>query len=180
MVHQDMARYLEEATKSYTRPIVTRVFKHPDELFDAHSYQKGSSVLHMLRHHIGDTSFKGSLKEYLLSHKYGNAEADDFRKICEKVSGKDLQQFFDQWLFKKGHPVLEIEYSLSNDITNGKKINIKIKQVQEEDYPFVFSLDIWMVPSSESNPTEPQHYQTCTKTFKQKIDIFHNAISWSF
>lgn len=172
LVHQDMARYLEEASKSYKRPIVTRVFKHPDELFDAHSYQKGSCVLHMLRHHIGNASFKGSLKEYLLSHKHGIAEADDFRKICEKVSGKDLQQFFDQWLFKKGHPVLEIEYSLSNDITNGKKINIKIKQVQEEDYPFVFSLDMRIVLSGESNHREPQHYQISAKTFEQKIPIF--------
>ena len=130
----------------------------------------------MLRHHIGNASFKGSLKEYLLIHKYGNAEAGDFRKICEKVSGKDLQQFFDQWLFKKGHPVLEIEYSLSNDNINGKKINIKIKQVQEEDYPFVFSLDMRMVLSGESNHTEPQHYQISAKTFEQKIDIFHGEM----
>jgi aminopeptidase N len=171
MVHQDMARYLEEATKSYKRPIVTRVFKHPDELFDAHSYQKGSCVLHMLRHHIGDTSFKGSLKEYLLSHKHGSAETDDFRKICERVSGKDLQQFFDQWLFRKGHPVLEIEYSLNNDSANGKQINIKVKQVQEEDHPFVFSLDVRVVFFGESNHKEPQHYQISAKTFEQKIDI---------
>jgi aminopeptidase N len=171
MVHQDMARYLEEATKSYKRPIVTRVFKHPDELFDAHSYQKGSCVLHMLRHHIGNTSFKSSLKEYLLSHKYGNAEADDFRRICEKVSGKDLQQFFGQWLFKKGHPVLEIEYSLDDDGINSKKINIKVKQVQEEDYPFVFSLDMRIVFSSESSHKEPHRYQISAKTFEQKIDI---------
>ena len=97
-----MARYLEEASMSYKPPIVTRVFKHPDELFDAHSYQKGSCVLHMLRHHIGNTSFKGSFKEYLLSHKYGNAEAGDFRKIYEKVSGKTCSNFLISGYSKKG------------------------------------------------------------------------------
>ena len=124
-VHQDMTGYLDEANKLYKRPIVTRIFKHPDELFDAHSYLKGSCVLHMLRYHIGNTCFKNSLKEYLSTYKYNNAETDDFRRICEKVSGKDLQQFFNQWLFTKGHPLLEIEYSLNED-KNGKKIKIKI------------------------------------------------------
>ena len=46
--------YLNEASSLYKRAIVTKVYKHPDELFDAHSYKKGGCVLHMLRNYIGD------------------------------------------------------------------------------------------------------------------------------
>ncbi|MDQ6723885.1 MAG: hypothetical protein M3Z01_06435 [Thermoproteota archaeon] len=67
--------------------------------------------------------------ENICVYKYYNVETDDIIKICEKVSGNDLQLFFNQWLFTKGHPLLELEHSLNED-KNGKKI--KILQVQEE------------------------------------------------
>ncbi|MER5174319.1 MAG: M1 family metallopeptidase [Candidatus Nitrosocosmicus sp.] len=169
-VHQDMTGYFDEANKLYKRPIVTRIFKHPDELFDAHSYLKGSCVLHMLRYHIGNTCFKNSLKEYLSTYKNNNAETDDFRRICEKVSGKDLQQFFNQWLFTKGHPILEIEYSLSED-KNGKKIKIKIVQVQEEENPFLFSMNIRIIFTNECNNKDTENYQITGKIFEKEIDI---------
>jgi aminopeptidase N len=57
--------YLNEASSLYKRPIVTKVYKHPDELFDSHSYKKGGCVLHMLRNYIGNESFRKSLKKYL-------------------------------------------------------------------------------------------------------------------
>ena len=80
-IYQDMYNYFEESNKFYKRPIVTKTFKHPDDLFDSHSYLKGSCVLHMLRYYIGETNFKNSLKEYLLAYKYNNAETNDFMAI---------------------------------------------------------------------------------------------------
>jgi aminopeptidase N len=62
---QTADRYFGEAMSKYKRPIVTNLYKNPEELFDDHSYRKGGCVLHMLRHHIGDNNFKKSLKLYL-------------------------------------------------------------------------------------------------------------------
>ncbi len=33
---------------------------------------------------------------------------DDLRKRMEEVSGQNLSQFFQQWLYTAGHPVVDI------------------------------------------------------------------------
>jgi len=172
-VLQDINRYLDEANQLYKRPIVTKIYKHPDELFDAHSYRKGASILHVLRNTIGDTNFKNSLKEYLHTYQNSNAETDDFRKVCESITGKDLQEFFEQWVYRKGHPVLDIEYSLIEK-EKGKSLKIKIIQSQkeeEEEGEFVFPLEIRTVFSNESNDKEPEVIQISSKITEKEILI---------
>ncbi|HEY7572021.1 MAG TPA: M1 family metallopeptidase, partial [Nitrososphaeraceae archaeon] len=131
--------YLDEASTLYKRSIVTRVYKHPDELFDSHSYKKGGCILHMLRNYLGDDIFKKSLKSYVDNYKAKTAETDDLRKIFEYVSGKSLEQFFDQWVYGAGHPELDIEFS-----QDAKNIKFKITQVQDGTM-FEFELEIVLV-----------------------------------
>jgi aminopeptidase N len=128
--------YLEEAASRYTRPIVTKTYKHPDELFDRHAYEKAGTVLHMLRHHVGDAHFRRSLKTYLQRFGGGVAETDDLRRIFELETGKSLQQFFDQWIYREGHPELKVEFS-----TAAGAAKIKVEQMQQGE-PFAFPLEI--------------------------------------
>jgi len=83
--------YFDEASKRYKRPIVTNVYKHPDDLFDRHTYEKGACTLHMLRNLVGDNIFRKAIKLYLERFSNKNAETDDFRKCVEEVSGQSLQ-----------------------------------------------------------------------------------------
>ncbi|MEW6604651.1 MAG: M1 family aminopeptidase, partial [Thermoproteota archaeon] len=135
-VMQTADDYFEEASMRYMRPIVTKVYKHPDDLFDRHTYEKGGCVLHMLRHHVGDKHFRRSLKTYLERFANSTAETDDLRKIFELETGKSLQQFFDQWLFREGHPDLKVSFS-----QDGGVAKIKVEQAQSGE-PFDFSLEI--------------------------------------
>ena len=136
--------YLGEAANSYQRSIVTNVYKHPDELLDGHAYAKAGSVLHMLRSMIkDDTIFRKALSHYLKEHKFSNSETDDLRQIFEKITGLNLLQFFDQWLYRSGHPEIEIELSLNQS----NELQIKIKQIQESD-PFLFLLEAKIVYKS--------------------------------
>jgi len=128
--------YFEEAGTRYTRPIVTKVYKHPDDLFDRHTYEKGGCVLHMLRHHVGDKHFRRSLRTYLQRFANGTAETDDLRKVFELETGKSLQQFFDQWLFREGHPELKVEFSQAGGVAK-----IKVAQAQAVG-PFDFTLEV--------------------------------------
>jgi aminopeptidase N len=128
--------YFEEARTRYTRPIVTKVYKHPDDLFDRHTYEKSGCVLHMLRHHIGDKYFRRSLRIYLQRFANSNAETDDLRKVFELETGKSLQQFFDQWIFREGHPELKVDFSHDSDI-----FKIKVKQSQAGEQ-FEFPLEV--------------------------------------
>jgi aminopeptidase N len=91
-----MDAYFRE-TQEYKRPIVINIYKHPDDLFDSHSYRKGASALHMIHNVIGDENFRESLRIYLIRHTYKNAESDDLRNVFEQVSGFSLQKFFEQW-----------------------------------------------------------------------------------
>ena len=135
-VMQTADDYFEEAGTRYMRPIVTKVYKHPDDLFDRHTYEKGGSVLHMLRHHVGDKHFRRSIKTYLERFSNGTAETDDLRKVFEQETGKSLQQFFDQWLFREGHPDLKANFAQEGDV-----VKIKLEQAQSGE-PFEFALEV--------------------------------------
>jgi len=52
-MRQNAEAYFSEDREHYRRPIVTRVYKNTNDLFDRHLYEKGSLVLHMLRHLLG-------------------------------------------------------------------------------------------------------------------------------
>jgi aminopeptidase N len=122
--------YLEESRHLYKRPIVTRIYKHPDDLFDTHSYEKGACVLHMLRNDIGDNNFRKSINNYLVTYKNNTTGTDDLLKIVQDISRKSMHRFFDQWVYRSGHPELDIEFSLVED---SRRIKIKITQRQRED-----------------------------------------------
>lgn len=129
-VMQLAEEYFEEASKRYKRPIVTNVYKHPDDLFDRHTYEKGACVLHMLRNLVGDSIFRKVVKLYLERFSYKNAETDDYRKCVEEVSGLSLQQFFEQYIFKPGHLELKVEFEFEH---YSKIATIKLTQTQNTD-----------------------------------------------
>ena len=131
--------YFEESNKLYNRPIVTNVYKHVDDLFDAHSYEKSGFILHMIRNHIGEHNFRKSLKVYLEKYQNRSAESLDLLKVLEEVSGREMASFFDQWIYREGHPKLEIEYTLTRnnliekDSINSQKLKIKILQKNNDE-----------------------------------------------
>ncbi|MBE0426123.1 MAG: ChaN family lipoprotein [Nitrospirae bacterium] len=71
-------------------------------------YGKGAMVFHMLKNMIGDDSFYDGLREFLKENRFKEASWDDLRINFEKVSGKKLDWFFDQWFNRKGIPSIEI------------------------------------------------------------------------
>lgn len=156
--------YFDEVSNRYCRPIVTKVYKHPDNLFDAHSYEKGACVVHMLKIHIGENYFRRSLNKYLQRFYNKAVETDDLRKIFEEESGKSLQQFFDQWIYRKGHPVLRVEFSAVKNIAK-----IKIEQIQDGEL-FEFPLDLKLVFRDGSEKIESLNVKDREKIFCFTID----------
>ncbi len=121
-------------------PLIYSHYPNENAVFDAHSYNKGGLVLHMLRDLVGDEAFFSSLRLYLQQHAYNSVEAADLRQSFEEVTGMDLSWFFDQWFFGKGHPVLDVKQSFDTD---SKKVTVEITQTQEQlGYPAVFRLPV--------------------------------------
>ncbi len=75
------------------------------------SYDKGASIIHMLRHEIGnDEVFFEILKSFLDEYGGGTATGDDFKEVAEEVAEMNFQTFFDQWYFGQGFPKYDIVY----------------------------------------------------------------------
>lgn len=66
------------------------------------TYQKGALTLHALRNLIGKDNFQKGIREYYATYFNANASTRDFIAIMEKVSNKNLQAFFNQWLYQPG------------------------------------------------------------------------------
>ncbi|MER5406813.1 M1 family metallopeptidase [Streptomyces sp. NPDC002769] len=77
-----------------------------DTMFASAVYQRGAMTLQMLRERIGDTAFFKLLPAWTKLHRYGNANTADFVRLAEKVSGQQLDDLFQAWLFSPGKPSL--------------------------------------------------------------------------
>jgi aminopeptidase N len=127
--------------KTHLAPVVdTTINGNYMKLLNANSYQKGGWVLHMLRRKLGDDLFWKGVRNYYAQYKDKNANTDDLRLVMEQASGVDLKQFFKQWLYTAGHPVLQIEKVYDKP---SKTLSLTITQKQEElyDFPLEFVLD---------------------------------------
>ncbi|MDP1813789.1 MAG: M1 family metallopeptidase [Leadbetterella sp.] len=128
--------YLYEASQKQV-PLIRFDYLSREDMFDAHSYQKGGRVLHQLRMEVGDEAFFASLNHYLKSHAFQTAEIEDLRISFEKITGRDLKWFFDQWFKLPGHPRLKVLQKVEN-----KKLLLSVSQVVDSVNQMVYKLKL--------------------------------------
>jgi aminopeptidase N len=75
-----------------------------ERLFHEAVYVRGAMAVHALRRTIGDAAFFRLLPEWTAAHRYSTATTADFVALAERVSGRDLDDLFDAWLFKAVRP----------------------------------------------------------------------------
>ena len=103
----------------------------------SNTYQKGSWTLHMLRGIIGDDAFWRGVQAYYRNHRDRNATTDDFRRAMEEASGRDLSQFFRQWLYRGG----KLEYQGGWSYGDGV-LHVELDQVQNDTNFFQMPVQI--------------------------------------
>ncbi|MCB9231954.1 MAG: M1 family metallopeptidase [Bacteroidia bacterium] len=135
-LHFDLEVYLMESARK-REPLIRYHYRHQEDMFDAHSYQKGGRVLHMLRNLVGDEAFFESLKQYLNKNAFSDVEIDELRLAFEDVTGQDLNWFFDQWFLQRGHPEIRVEY-VWDEVA--KQMLIKVNQAQDPEYSPIYRI----------------------------------------
>lgn len=75
-----------------------------DELFDGSIYNRGALALHALRVELGDEVFFRLLKEWHARNAGRAVTTREFVSLAEEVSGRDLEAFFNRWLFEAALP----------------------------------------------------------------------------
>ncbi|HEY0655265.1 MAG TPA: M1 family aminopeptidase [Chryseosolibacter sp.] len=152
--------------KTDPTPIIKTNEPDPMKLLTANSYEKASWFLHMLRREVGDKAFWVGIRNYYNEFRDSNALTEDFQRIMENASGKDLKPMFQQWLYKAGHPVLEVGWSYDE---TAKVLKVDVRQMQKEG-AFTFPLEIGVFsPESPVPVTHTIYINRETQTFELKI-----------
>jgi aminopeptidase N len=135
--------YLEEARAKYQRPIVWDGWQTPNQNFDRHTYQKGAAVLHMLQWSMGEEPFRKAVTRLLETHAYSTADARSFLAAIRETSGQRLEAFFDQWIYRAGHPVFEVTW----EWLDGSKM-ARVKVAQRQSPLFETPVDLGIVSAA--------------------------------
>ncbi|AKH93355.1 M1 family peptidase [Elizabethkingia anophelis] len=136
---KDVGNYLHNPN-DYSKDLVRFNYADKEDVFDLVTYQKGGGILHMLRNYLGEDAFRQGLTDYLKTNEYGNGEAHQLRLSFEKVSGKDLNWFFNQWYFSNGHPKLSYSYNYE---PVKKQVTVTINQSQSPLFQFPLAIDVY-------------------------------------
>ena len=123
----------------FAKDLVRFGYDSREDMFDLVSYNKGGAILHMLRRYLGDEAFFAGIADYLKTNAYSTGEAHQLRLSFEKISGKDLNWFFNQWYYGNGNPTVKVEKTYN---ATAKQLTVKLTQLQSEDLYFQFPLDI--------------------------------------
>ncbi|MFN5210156.1 MAG: M1 family aminopeptidase [Bacteroidota bacterium] len=142
--------YLDEL-RYKNEKLIRYQYAEEEELFDAHSYQKGALVIHMLRSYLGDDVFFAGINQYLEKNKFSPVELQHLRLAMEEVSGEDLNWFFNQWFLKPGLPEINFSYSYNDSL---QKLFIHADQACASDadaFILPLSIDIHTKGKKESS-----------------------------
>ncbi|KAL9131740.1 MAG: hypothetical protein Q9217_000415 [Psora testacea] len=102
------AQNLDALRASHAVEVAVKDALEVEQIFDAISYLKGSSIIRMLVAHLGIHDFLQGIVAYLKKHAYGNARTDDLWAALSEASGKDVKTFMDPWIRKIGFPVVTL------------------------------------------------------------------------
>jgi len=122
--------YYQAWGRGQRRPIVTKNYLNPDAVFDTYAYPRGGAVLHMLRTFLGEDNWSRSINHYLTRHAHQPVETSQFRIAIEETTGQPMDWFFDEWLYKMGHPVFRVT---QNYDAAKRELTLKVSQEQSPD-----------------------------------------------
>ncbi len=108
---------------------------HLDEIrsiFDAISYNKGASAIHMLHGYLGADDFRDGLRHYLREHAYKNTVTNDLWTALEKSSGKPVKEFMHAWTSLPGFPLLKVD---SKQISQERFYMVKPEKISRKTWP---------------------------------------------
>jgi aminopeptidase N len=130
-MRQNAEIYMRDDASRYRRPIVDNTYNEPIDLFDRQFYEKGACVLHMLRYVLGDELFWKAIRHYAGKHRGGNVTTPDLQRAIEEATGRNLDAFFDQWVYGAGHPALTVAYEYDD---KAKQAKLSVKQTQSTEH----------------------------------------------
>ena len=130
------ARQFPEDNGPLSHPVRPESFQEINNFYTATVYEKGAEVIGMLKRLVGDAAYAEALDLYFARHDGQACTIEDWLKVFEDVTGRDLSQF-KRWYSQAGTPRLKVE-----------------EDWQEGTYTLIFTQS---TPSSTASPApQPQ------------------------
>ena len=152
----------------FNNPIVTHDFD--DSLENSGNiYTKGGWVLKMLRTKLGDQNFFHALHYYLETYRGQNVVTADLQKSIEQATATNVDQFFQQWIYRAGAPNYHVTYAYDDA---AHQIKLTVKQTQKVDGMvglFDMPVDVEIATSS-GRKTYPIEVSKSEETFTLAAD----------
>lgn len=178
--------YLNDWRSGVRRPIVTPNFTDPTAMAsDNYAFTRGGLVLRLLRHELGNEKWWRGIRQYVRTHAGRSVTTDDLRVAFETAAGEKLDWFFDQWIYRMGHPVFVVTKTYD---AAKKQLIVNVKQTQQVDpnegYPqtalFQGKLDIAIDGRIETVRLEakPENIFSFTATSEPKLISFDHESNW--
>ena len=131
--------------------------KNESRVFRALVYNKGAAVLHMLRRLIGDDAFFSGLRRYYADNRFKKAGTDDLRKAMEAESGRNLERFFERWIYDSSIPHLRF-----SSTQEGQDLVVRFEQAAQ-----VFDVPV-MVTVTYTDGKTIEHLVTLTEAITEQ------------
>jgi aminopeptidase N len=159
-------RYLNYVAKNHViRPLEYAYYDAPGDMYNIEiTYFKGALILHTLRNILGDEDFFRTMSYFLHKHEFSNVISTDFKIAIEEVTGRNLDWFFDDWIYGGGYPIFEVSY---NYLSDQKLVDLTIKQIQ----PIIEGQDLFTLPVEITIVTS-KGMKKETVWVKNKVDQF--------
>ena len=115
------ARQFREDNGPLAHPVRPHSFVEINNFYTATVYEKGAELIGMLKTLVGDAAYDKALDLYFTRHDGDAATIEDWLRVFEDVTGRDLTQF-KRWYEDAGTPRLHV----SDDFNTGTyTINFK-------------------------------------------------------
>ncbi|NOZ08042.1 MAG: hypothetical protein GXO91_04080 [FCB group bacterium] len=106
-------------------------------IFNNIVYDKGAWVNHMLRKVVGDSTYFETLRDYLDTYAFANATTEDLKNMFELHTGGDMDWFFDEWIYRNGHPEYDYQWASTSDT-----FYLVVDQTNTGDGPELFTMPV--------------------------------------
>lgn len=156
--------YFDES-KNYKRPMETNFYSNPGVMFDQHTYPKGGVLLMSLRKQLGNKLFYAGLNNYLNNH-HGPVETNMLCNAMTDATGINLHPWFDQWIEKPGHPVIDWSWSYDD---SKKAVEVHVKQTQDTSKGtpiYDIPAQVGLISSDGTVTRAPIHLNAADQTFE--------------
>ncbi len=142
-IDRNMELYISDiAVKEGIFPLYDFKRTSPSSNYPQTIYKKGAVVVGMLKYELGDSTFFEGIRTYLDRYAHGNVTTEKLKTTLEDVSGKDLDYFFDQWVYRKSWPDLDINIDKTFIEENNVYVTVHISQIQPEEYGIYTKLPV--------------------------------------